>query len=861
MNDKIKYFNLFVLIFLPFLFFGQQNTFPFQNPDLDPEIRAEDMLKRLTLEEKVSQMQDVSPAIERLNIPEYNWWNECLHGVARAGAATSFPQAIGMAATWNTDLIHRVADVISTEARAKFNHSIKKGQRNRYQGLTMWTPNINIFRDPRWGRGQETYGEDPYLTSRLGVAFVTGLQGDDPQYFKVIATPKHYAVHSGPEHNRHSFDAFTTKKDLWETYLPAFKATVTEGKAYSVMSAYNRYLGSSATASRLLLTDILRDQWGFKGYVVSDCGAVSDIYRFHKIVKTAEEASALAVRSGCDLNCGNTYSHLVNSVKSRLITEKDIDKALKRLILARIKLGLFNPPEKIPFSEYADDQIESKEHQELALQTARESIVLLKNEDRTLPVSKNIGSIVVFGPNANDRQFLLGNYFGMPTYRTTILEGIKNKVSKDTKVYYFKGTNLTDDHSVFDVIGKDRFEGKVKVEYFDNTRMKGSPVYKNEEDMIDFEWGGSAPIDILEPGKYSVRYSGILRSDISADVLLKIDQTGGSYRFFLDGKEILSGKEGKAQGKEPVAVKMVKDRKYNFRLEYRCTNPWIASVQLLWNKEAVLGEKYRTDMIKKSDMIIFVGGITARLEGEEMPVEIEGFYKGDRTSLKLPKVQHELLKKLHATGKKVIFVMTTGSALAVNWEQENLPAIMNVWYPGQAGGKAVADVLFGDYNPSGKLPVTFYRSVNDLPDFEDYNMKGRTYRYFKGEVLYPFGYGLSYSDFSFSKPVFDKPVMDRNDTVTVTTTVTNTGGYGGETVVQLYVSEAEPGALSPLRSLKGFKKIYLKKGESKIVSFALTAKNLSVVNKEGKTIIKPGKYNIYIGEDSATSNKKTLNIK
>ncbi len=850
-----------VLLFLPVLFFAQQRTYPFQDPGLNPEIRADDLLKRLTLEEKVSQMQDVSPAIERLGIPEYNWWNECLHGVARAGEATSFPQAIGMASTWNTELIHKVADVISTEARAKFNQSIKKGHRNRYQGLTMWTPNINIFRDPRWGRGQETYGEDPYLTSRMGVAFVKGLQGNDPEYFKVIATPKHYAVHSGPEYNRHRFNAITTKKDLWETYLPAFKATVVEGKAYSVMSAYNRYLGSSATASKLLLTDILRDQWGFKGYVVSDCGAVSDIYRYHKIVRTAEEASALAIKAGCDLNCGDSYSHLVNSVRSGLVTEKDIDRALRRLILARVKLGLFNPPDKVPFAGIPDTEIESKEHQQLALQTARESIVLLKNKDHALPVSKDISSVVVIGPTANDRHFLLGNYFGTPNHRITILEGIKDKVSKNTKVHYFKGTNLTDDHPVIDVIGANQFKGKIITEYFDNSKMKGASVYKTEEDLIDFDWGGTAPIDILRPGKYSIRYSGILKPDLSGKLTLSVDQVGGSYKLYLNGKEILSGDDEMEQARRSEPISFEKGKEYNFRLEYKCINPWVSSVQLLWNKEAVLGKKHMMDVIGKSDVVIYVGGITAKLEGEQMPVEIEGFYKGDRTDLKLPKAQTELLKVLHRTGKNVIFVMTTGSALAVNWEQQNIPAIINVWYPGQTAGKAVADVLFGDYNPSGKLPVTFYRSVDDLPDFKDYNMRGRTYRYFKGEVLYPFGFGLSYTRFNFTKPVFDQPNLSLNSKTKVSTIVTNNGNYDGEIVVQLYVSATNPHNSDPLRSLKKFKKIFLKKGSTETVSFDLTSEDLMLINEEGKPELRPGKYHIYMGQSSATKNKNTLHIK
>ncbi len=853
-------FGLFILQ----SFFGihaQDISYPFQDVKLDTETRADDLLKRLSLDEKVAQMQDVSPAIERLGIPKYNWWNESLHGVARAGAATSYPQAIGMAATWNPDLIFRVADAISTEARAKFNHSIKLNQRNRYQGLTMWSPNINIFRDPRWGRGQETYGEDPYLTSKMGVAFVKGLQGDDPDYFKVIATPKHYAVHSGPEHNRHSFDAYTDKRDLWETYLPAFKATIIEGKAFSVMSAYNRYLGESATASTLLLNDILRDKWGFKGYVVSDCGAVYDIYKFHKIVPTAEEASALAVKAGCDLNCGSSYKHLVESVKIGLISEEEIDKSLKRLIIARIKLGLLNPQDQAPFLKYDDSFIESDTSKKLALQTARESIVLLKNEKQTLPISKEVRSIAVIGPNANDRHFFLGNYFGTPTYSKTILEGIKEKVSKKTKIHYFKGTNLTDNDTIFDVVESSFFHGNILAEYFDNSDLKGKPVFKNNKNYIDFEWGGAAPIDLLTPGKFSMKYSGVLKPDFTGEVMLGILESGGSYRLFLDGKEILQGASGNGNNTLSTKIKVIKNKKYQFRLEYLCTNPWMASVQLVWNKEEIMGRDYRFQKIKESDVIIYVGGITARLEGEEMPVKIEGFDKGDRTNLKLPKVQHKLLQELKNTGKPVIFVMTGGSALAINWEQKNLPAILDIWYPGQGGGDAVADVLFGDYNPSGKLPVTFYRSIDDLPPFEDYHMKGRTYRYFEGEVLYPFGYGLSYTSFDISKPQLEKSIISKNSSTKINISIKNTGELDGKTVVQLYVNDKEASVTTPLKTLRKFKKVFLKKGESKNVVFELSPEDLSIFDKNGDQFVEVGQFEIYVGENSATTNKVILTVK
>ncbi len=848
------------LLFVPLIVLGQQYNYPFQNPSLDAEIRVNDLLSRLTLQEKVTQMQDVAPAIERLGIPEYNWWNECLHGVARAGAATSFPQAIGMTASWNPQLMYKVADAISTEARAKFNRSIRLGQRNRYQGLTMWTPNINIFRDPRWGRGQETYGEDPYLTSQMGVAFVKGLQGNDLNYFKVIATPKHFAVHSGPEYNRHSFDAYTNKKDLYETYLPAFKDAVVRGKAYSIMSAYNRYLGASATASKFLLNDVLREQWGFKGYVVSDCGAVADIFKTHKIVQTAEEASALAVKAGCDLNCGSTYSYLVEAVTKNLITETEIDTALKRLLTARLKLGLFNPAGQMPFSDISEQSIESEIHQQLALKMARESIVLLKNENRTLPISKKIKRISVIGPNANDRHFMLGNYFGTPTHTQTILEGIQEKVSNKTTVHYFKGTNLTNTDTIFNIIGTNFFKGSIAVSYYDNSNFEGQPVATAQVNTIDFEWGGAPPLDILKPGDFSVRYKGEITADFTGNISLGVMESGGAFKLYVDGQEVLNGSEGNGTQVLSKQLELVKGHTYTIDVEYKCTNEWMASIQLLWDIEHIKGQEFMLQTVAESDVVVFVGGITARLEGEEMPVDIDGFSKGDRTHLKLPKPQSELLKKLQKQGKPVVFVLTSGSAMAINWEQKNLPAILNIWYPGQAGGQALADVLFGDYNPSGKLPVTFYKSVNDLPPFEDYHMDGRTYRYFYGNVLYPFGYGLSYSHFVYSKPRLLKGVMKKDELNTVEVTVANTGSFNGSTVVQLYVKDVEASVSAPLKSLKAFRKIFLKKGETKTVKFQISTQELTIINNAGKAIVEPGNFEIFVGGSSATTNQCMLKV-
>ena len=859
MDKKNIFFS--ALLFLQTNLSAQDIDYPFQDTSLDSHTRARDLVGRLTLDEKIGQMQDVAPAIARLAIPKYNWWNECLHGVARAGSATSFPQAIGMAATWNPELIKKVGDVISTEARAKYNRSIKLGQRNRYQGLTMWSPNINIFRDPRWGRGQETYGEDPYLTSQMGVAFIRGLQGNDPNYFKVIATAKHYAVHSGPEYNRHRFDAYADKKDLWETYLPAFKAAVGEGKVYSIMSAYNRYLGESATASNLLLKGILRDKWGFEGYVVSDCGAVEDIYLRHKIVETAEEAAAMAVKSGCDLNCGSTYAHLKKAVEEGLISEKEINQAVERLFIARMKLGILNPKGEVPFSGISDKYIESEEHRKLALRTSRESIVLLKNESGILPLSRNLREITIIGPLANDRNFLLGNYYGIPTYRKTILNGIRDKLSKKTTIHYYKGTNITDDTPVFDIIEEHNFTGKIKTEYYGNSDLNGTPSAMGTEKTIDFEWGGAAPLDILTPGRYSIRYTGILKPDFSGNTAFGISESGGSYKLFINEREVLSGSSSTENTPKTVQFAVEKNRKYKFVLEYKCTNPWMSSIQMLWNKEHLPGKETMIQKIKQSDMVIYVGGITARLEGEEMPVDIEGFSKGDRTNLKLPEAQQRLLKELHALGKPVILVLSSGSAMAVNWENEHLPAILNIWYPGQAGGDAVADVLFGDYNPSGRLPVTYYKSIKDLPPFEDYHMKGRTYRYFNGEVLYPFGYGLGYSRFSYDTPVLEKSAMGKTGENSVRVKVTNHGNHDGETVVQLYINDKEASVGTPLKSLRDFKKIFLTKGETKTVEFKITAEDLSIFDYEGNSFVESGEFEIYVGGDSATQNKVILTIK
>jgi len=691
------------------------------------EARAADLVSRMTLDERISQMQNSAPAIPRLGVAQYNWWNECLHGVARNGIATVFPQAIGMAATWDTDLIHAEADVISTEARAKYNEAVSEGKHEIYQGLTFWSPNINIFRDPRWGRGQETYGEDPFLTSKIGVAFVKGLQGDDPKYLKVVSTPKHFAVHSGPEPLRHTFDARTGVRDLFETYLPAFRACVIDGGAFSVMGAYSAYDGVPCCASKFLLTDLLRDRWGFGGYVVSDCGAISDIYSGHKYAANLASAAALAVKAGCDLSCGGEYSSLKDAVSEGLITEQQIDVSVERLMLARMRLGMFDPPGAVPFNKISPSENDTESHRLLSRRVADESMVLLKNADNTLPFSKNLKRVAVVGLYADDVEVLLGNYHGTPSKPVTILDGIKNKLGAGVDVEFAAGYEL--------------------------------------------------PGDTLGPGE---------------DALVR-DATALALR---------------------------------------------------------------------TEVTIVVAGISPKLEGEEMAIDLPGFKGGDRTSLDLPAGEEKLLKALAKTGKPVVLVLTGGSAVAVNWEEKNLPAIIDAWYPGEEGGDAVADVLFGDYDPAGRLPVTFYKSVKDVPPFEDYDMSGRTYRYFKGSALYPFGFGLSYTRFEYSGITVDKQSAKRADTLDVSVKIRNTGKFDGDEVVQLYVRNLTSKQLQPIRSLEGFKRVFVAKGESTMVHINLPVSSLGYFNaKVGDYYVEPGRYEVEAASSSGDIRlKKTIDV-
>ncbi|HKS43364.1 MAG TPA: glycoside hydrolase family 3 C-terminal domain-containing protein [Blastocatellia bacterium] len=822
---------------------------PYKDPSLPIEKRVDDLVSRMTLEEKISQMMNAATPIERLGIPAYDWWNEGLHGVARAGYATVFPQAIGLAATWDEELVHNVADVTSTEARAKHHEFARLGDFGRYKGLTFWSPNINIFRDPRWGRGQETFGEDPYLTSRLGVAFVKGLQGNDPRYLKVAATPKHYAVHSGPEPERHSFDAKAFERDLRETYLPAFRATITEGRAASIMCAYNRTNGEPCCASNRLLADILRKEWSFSGYVVSDCGAIYDIHKGHRFTDSEAKASAMSVKAGTDLTCGTEYKSLIEAVKKGLISEAEIDTALKRLMAARFRLGMFDPPEMVAYARIPFSENDTPAHRALSLKAAQKSIVLLKNENNTLPLKKDIKTIAVIGPNANAPEVLLGNYNGQPSKSVTPLEGIRGKVSPATKVVYALGATLTGEAvapvsaSTLTTDGQAGFKG----EYFNNKELQGQPVLIRTDEQVNFDWSRGRPAPQVNDDGFSVRWTGKFTPTESGRYKLGAIFDDG-VRVYLDGKLLVDDWKNDSVRTIMKEVNLEAGRAYDMRIEYY-DNIRDAIVKFVWSlprfAERMIDEAVGAARI--SDAVVVVLGIAPALEGEEMKVDVAGFRGGDRTDLSLPKAQEDLLKAVAATGKPIVVVLLNGSALAVNWADENVPAIIDAWYPGQEGGTALADVLFGDYNPAGRLPVTFYKSVAQLPPFEDYKMEGRTYRYFRGEPLYPFGFGLSYTKFKYENLKMSVDKVKAGESVRVSVNVQNTGDRAGDEVVQLYVTDVAASVPVPIRTLAGIKRISLKPGERQNISFTLTPKQMSIIDDAGRRVIEPGEFMVSIG--------------
>jgi beta-glucosidase len=837
---------------------------PFRNPDLPLERRIDDLIGRLTLEEKVSLMIERAAPVERLGIPRFPWWNEALHGVARAGRATVFPQAIGLAATWDTDLMFRVANAISDEARAMHNRSARLGRRNLYQGLVFWSPNINIFRDPRWGRGQETYGEDPFLTGAMGTAFVRGMQGDDPRYLKVVATPKHYAVHSGPEPLRHTFDARPSEVDLRETYLPAFRATVVEGRAESVMCSYNSVRGKPACGNDELLGTILRGQWGFEGYVVSDCGAVQDISEGHHVRGTSAEAAAMALLAGTDLECGSgssapgspdAFLTLGDAVQAGLVKEGDLDRALRRLIRAQMRLGVYDPEERVPYTrlEY-ETVVDSPRHRELALEAARKAIVLLKNEGATLPLRRGLGTIAVIGPNAAETEVLLGNYNGTPAAPVSVLAGLKAKVGAATKVLHARGAPLAQGlpdlqvvpgSALFTTSDGRRVSG-LKGDYY-RGHFEGGPVLTRVDAAVDFNWGDVAPVAGLGDD-FSVRWTGEIQATATGRYTLGF-RAANAFRLLVDGKPVASGRSDHEPLTRSGSVTLRAGRSYPIRIELE-HEKYDAVGHLLWEAPGGRGDEAAEAVAaaKAADAVVLVLGLSSQLEGEEMPIRIEGFQGGDRTSLDLPKVQQALLESVAAAagGKPVVLVLLNGSALGVGWADANVPAIVEAWYPGQAGGTAVADVLFGDANPAGRLPVTFYLSVDQLPPFEDYDMKGRSYRYFTGEALYPFGHGLSFTRFAYAGLRVPKkaPV---GAPVEVAVEVRNVGPLAGDEVVQLYVTARGASEPAPLRALKGFRRLTLRPGERRLVKLTLSERDFSLIAADGQRVVEPGVFRIAVG--------------
>ncbi|GAA5069161.1 glycoside hydrolase family 3 protein [Lysobacter panacisoli] len=838
----------------------------------------------MTLEEKAAQMANGAPAIPRLGVPAYDWWNEALHGVARAGAATVFPQAIGMAATFDTPLMAQISTVISDEARAKHHEFFRNGQHGRYQGLTFWSPNINIFRDPRWGRGQETYGEDPYLTARMGVTFVKGLQGDDPKYRKLDATAKHFAVHSGPEADRHTFDARPSERDLRETYLPAFEALVKEGQVDAVMGAYNRVYGESASASKFLLQDTLRRDWGFKGYVVSDCWAIVDIWKHHKIVATPEEAAALAVKNGTELDCGDTYApSLPVAVRKGLIAESEVDKALVQLFTARMRLGMFDPPEQVRWARIPYSVNQAPEHDALSRKVAQESIVLLKN-DGVLPLSRETKRIAVVGPTADDTMALLGNYYGTPAAPVTILQGIRD-AAPNAQVVHARGVDLVegrDDPAATPLIepqylrpAKGSTERGLRGEYFRSRDLSGAPALVRVDSQIGFRWDRGSPTDNLmargeahggqsvPADNFSIRWSGQLLPPVSGTYQIEAAANDG-FRLYVDGKLLLDhwDKSDRLRA-DSVSVKLDAGRAYDLRLEYY-EEERDAGVRLAWRMPGAKPPfEEAVQAARDSDVVVFVGGLTGDVEGEEMTVNYPGFSGGDRTDTRLPETQRKLLEALHATGKPVVMVLTTGSALAVDWAKQNLPAILVAWYPGQRGGNAVADVLFGDTNPAGRLPVTFYKADEKLPAFDDYAMRGRTYRYFEGEPLYAFGHGLSYTTFDYGNLKLDRERAASSQAIKVTLDVKNTGTRAGDEVVQLYLKPVDPKHERARKEMRGFQRIHLAPGESRTVTFDITpAKDLRTWDENRDAYsVDPGRYEVQVGASSADVRAtKTLTV-
>ena len=854
METNVRSILQFVILFILLLAACEAQNKPlYLDPSQPIDARVDDLIKRMTLEQKATQVVNQARAIPELQIPGYDWWSEALHGVANAGTATVFPEPIGLAATFDDPLIHQMAVVIGTEARAKHELAVKAGRRDIMEGLDFWSPNINIFRDPRWGRGQETYGEDPFLTGRMGVAFVTGLQGDDPKYYRVISTPKHYAVHSGPEPSRHSIDVQVSKHDMEDTYLPAFRAAVTEGKAESVMCAYNRVNGQPACASDFLLVDTLRGAWKFNGYVVSDCDAVVDIYEGHHYTKSQAEAAAVSMKHGMDNECADfftitkddhDYRPFIDAVHQGLMSEADLDRSLKRLFTARMRLGMFDPPNMVPYANTPASEIDSAEHRQLALKTAQESMVLLKN-DGVLPLGSNVKKVLVVGPLAEQTQVLHGNYAGRASHAVTALDGIRKQFGA-AKVSYVPGTNFLRQELVIPTSALSTEDSKpgLKGEYFSGT-LSGTPqlVKTDAEVNVDLSHHPEPHAMPLPNGmkEFSARWTGFITPAESG--LYRIGLIGSMNRMWLDNKLIVDDPVLHDPNTQTVEMELSKGHRYAVKIEFLGGG---VGTRLVWLPISKNPLAEAASAAHDADVVVAVVGITSKLEGEEMKVDLPGFRGGDRTSLNLPSEEEVLLGAMKSTGKPLVVVLMNGSALAVNWANDHANAIVDSWYAGEEGGTAIAQTLAGEYNPAGRLPVTFYKGVEQLPEFEDYAMKNRTYRYFTGQPLYPFGYGLSYSTFDYSGLKFSNPTLQAGSPVDVDVYVKNTGKRDGDEVVQLYITFPKmPG--TPLKALRGFTRVHLKSGESRQVKLTLAPRDLSYVNDAGDRMVAAGDYLITVG--------------
>jgi beta-glucosidase len=821
------------------------------NPKLAPEERAADLVHRMTLEEKASQLVNQARAIPRLNVPAYDWWSEALHGVAVNGT-TEFPEPIGLAATFDTLRIHEMATAIAIEGRVKHAQDERAGHSNIFEGLDFWAPNVNIFRDPRWGRGQETYGEDPFLSARMAVAFVTGMQGDDPHYYRVISTPKHFAVHSGPEPTRHFADVDISKHDQEDTYFPAFRAAVVEGHAGSVMCAYNAINGEPACANQFLLQHTLRGAWGFQGYVVSDCGAVHDIFEGHRYRPTQARASAISLERGMDNECidfftkvkdDHDYKPYIEAVQQGYLSETAIDTALIRLFTARVRLGMFDPPSMVPYAKIDESELDSAAHRALARRMANESMVLLKN-DGVLPL-KSPKRITVVGPLAEQTAVLLGNYNGIPTHTVSVLEGMKAEFP-NAKITYVPGTQfLSNQGDPVPASALTTPDGKpgLKAEYSSRQLFepKGTPLVSRVEPTLNLT-ESNLPDEAKSAQGLSVEWSGFIHPTATGEYLLGV-KVQGFARVSVDDKlitQVFGGSAGLGR------VHLEKGRAAKLQVVYGRIRDDKPEAQLIWAPVNNTPDPAAIAAARNADVVVAVVGITSRLEGEEMPVDMPGFLGGDRTSLDMPEPEEDLVQAVAAAGKLLVVVLMNGSALGANWEKAHANAIVEAWYSGEEGGAAIAETLSGKNNPAGRLPVTFYKDVHQLPHFEDYSMKGRTYRYFNGEPLWPFGYGLSYTTFKYSDVTLPKEALNAGDSLAVSVVVTNTGQVAGDEVVQLYLKFPEV-AGAPIRALRGFQRVHLDAGASQKIEFHLNPRDLSMVTDLGNIIVAKGKYTLSIG--------------